>query len=191
MNICFTKNLFAMQQTESSAGQAGSAGQLSSQMCSQYPEFECLGKDVMDALKEGREDGGFIKTDIVFDSQEEAFSFGRYYYRYIYLGKEEVTLYSFDENGKFAIYVSCGNPDRAVSEHRQVQDRLSEVVQECRTLGDRENAEYFYDWVYDNVSYDQTLKNRTIYDAVINGNAVCWGYVSAYLMLCRNAGLIC
>lgn len=65
MNICFTKNLFAMQQTESSAGQAGSAGQLSSQMCSQYPEFECLGKDVMDALKEGREDGGFIKTDIV------------------------------------------------------------------------------------------------------------------------------
>ena len=191
MNICFTKNLFAMQQTESSAGQAGSAGQLSSQMCSQYPEFECLGKDVMDALKEGREDGGFIKTDIVFDSQEEAFSFGRYYYRYIYLGKEEVTLYSFDENGKFAIYVSCGNPDRAVSEHRQVQDRLSEVVQECRTLGDRENAEYFYDWVYDNVSYDQTLKNRTIHDAVINGNAVCWGYVSAYLMLCRNAGLIC
>ncbi|WP_320951338.1 transglutaminase domain-containing protein, partial [Enterocloster bolteae] len=102
-----------------------------------------------------------------------------------------MTLYSFDENGKFAIYVSCGNPARAVSEHSQVQDRLSEVVQKCSTLGDREKAEYFYDWVYDNVSYDQTLKNRTIYDAVMNGNAVCWGYVSAYLMLCRNAGLIC
>ena len=68
--------------------------------------------------------GGFIKP-IVFDSEEEAFSFGRYYYRYIYLGKEEVTLYSFDENGgSIAIYVSCGNPDRAVSEHSQVQDRL-------------------------------------------------------------------
>ncbi len=102
-----------------------------------------------------------------------------------------MTLYSFDENGKFAIYVSCGNPDRAVSEHRQVQDRLSEVVQECRTLGDREKAEYFYDWVYDNVSYDQTLRNRTIYDAVMNGNAVCWGYVSAYLMLAGMRAHMC
>jgi len=44
MNICFAKNLFAMQQTESSAGQVDVAGQLSSQMCSQYPEFECLGE---------------------------------------------------------------------------------------------------------------------------------------------------
>ena len=54
-----------------------------------------------------------------------------------------MTLYSFDENGKFVIYVSCGNPARAVSEHSQVQDRLSEVVQKCSTLGDREKAEYF------------------------------------------------
>ena len=73
MNICFAKNLFAMQQTESSAGQVDVAGQLSSQMCSQYPEFECLGEDVLDALEGGRENGSFIKTDIVFDSQEEAF----------------------------------------------------------------------------------------------------------------------
>ena len=40
-------------------------------------------------------------------------------------------------------------------------------------------------------TYDQTLENRTVYDAVINGRSVCWGEVSAYLMLCRNAGLIC
>ena len=72
MNICFAKNLFAMQQTESSAGQVDVAGQLSSQMCSQYPEFECLGEDVLDALEGGRENGSFIKTDIVFDSQERS-----------------------------------------------------------------------------------------------------------------------
>lgn len=191
VNVGFEKNLFAMQQTEASPGQADVTGQLSCQMSGRNTRFEGLGVAVMDALKEGRENSGFIKTGIVFDSEEEAFSFGRYYYRYIYLGKEEVTLYSFDEHGKFAIYVSCENPKRAVSEHRQVEDRLSEVVQECRALGEREKAEYFYDWVYKNISYDQTLENRTIYDAVINGSSVCWGYVSSYLMLCRNAGLVC
>ena len=190
MNIHFEEHSFAMQQPESSAGQAVS-GRSASQMTSRNTGFENLGEAVMDALKEGGKIGGFIKTGIVFDSEEEAFSFGRYYYRYLYLGKEEVTLYSFDENGKYAIYVSCGNPEKAVSEHRQVQDRLSGVVKACRTLGDREKAEYFYNWVYDNVSYDQTLENRTIYDAVMNGSAVCWGYVSAYLMLCRDAGLVC
>ncbi|WP_243134498.1 transglutaminase domain-containing protein [Enterocloster asparagiformis] len=154
-------------------------------------EFENLGVSVMDALKEGAEAGGLIKTGLVFGSEEEVFSFGRYYYRYIYLGKEEVTLYSSDENGEYAVYVSCENPGKAVSEHRQVQDRLSDVAQACLSLSDREKAEYFYNWVYENVSYDQTLENRTIYDAVVNGSSVCWGYVSAYLTLCRNAGLIC
>ncbi|GAA6479448.1 transglutaminase domain-containing protein [Enterocloster aldenensis] len=180
-----------MHQPEPSAGQAGFTGRSASQMTGRNAGFENLGDMVMGALKKGGKTGGYIKTGIVFDSEEEAFSFGRYYYRYIYLGKEEVTLYSFDENGKYAIFVSCGDPDKAVSEHGQVQDRLSQVVQACRTLSDREKAEYFYDWVYDNVSYDQTLNNRTVYDAVMNGSAVCWGYVSAYLMLCRNAGLIC
>ena len=168
-----------MHQPEPSAGQAGFTGRSASQMTGRNAGFENLGDMVMGALKKGGKTGGYIKTGIVFDSEEEAFSFGRYYYRYIYLGKEEVTLYSFDENGKYAIFVSCGDPDKAVSEHGQVQDRLSQVVQACRTLSDREKAEYFYDWVYDNVSYDQTLNNRTVYDAVMNGSAVCWGYVSA------------
>lgn len=88
-----------MQQPEPSGGQAVFTGRSASQMTSRNTGFEALGEAVMDALKEGRKDGGYIKTGIVFNSEEEAFSFGRYYYRYIYLGKEEVTLYSFDENG--------------------------------------------------------------------------------------------
>lgn len=160
----------------------------SSQMCSQYPEFECLGKDVMDALKR-REKTAVYKNWHCFWLSGGSFSFGRYYYRYIYLGKE-LWHYSFDENGKFTIYVSCGNRTGRYQNTGRFRTG-SEVVQECRTLGDWGECWVFYDWVYDNVSYDQTLKNRTIYDAVINGNAVCWGYVSAYLMLCRNAGLIC
>ena len=191
MNIPFEGTLFAMQQPEAAVGQTALRGKPASQMTSRNQKFETLGEAVMDALKDGTAADGLIKTDLVFASEEEVFSFGRYYYRYIYLGKEEVTLYSSDENGEYAVYISCENPDRAVSEHRQVQDRLSDVVKACQTLGDREKAEYFYHWVYENVSYDQTLENRTVYDAVINGSSVCWGYVSAYLMLCRDAGLVC
>lgn len=191
MNICLEKTLFAMQAPDLTIGQAAVTGQSAAQMTSRDAGYEKLGRSVMDALKKGDDSGGFIKTGIDFDSEDEAFSFGRYFYRYIYLGKEEVTLYSFDENGRFAIYISCDNPGRAAAEHRQVQDRLWKVVQDCGTRGDREKAEYFYDWVYDHVSYDETLQNKTVYDAVMDGNAVCWGYVSAYLFLCRNAGLLC
>ena len=62
MNICFAKICFAMQQTESSAGQVDVAGQPASQMTSRNPEFESLGEDVMDALK-GGENRRFYKTD--------------------------------------------------------------------------------------------------------------------------------
>ena len=59
-----------MQQPESSAGQAVS-GRSASQMTSRNTGFENLGEAVMDALKEGGKIGGFIKTGIVFDSEEQ------------------------------------------------------------------------------------------------------------------------
>lgn len=191
MNFCLETTLFAMQTPEVTAGQGASTGQSAARMTGREDRFENPGMSVIDALDKGGDSSDYIKTGICFDSEDEAFSFGRYFYRYIYLGKEEVTLYSFEENGRFAIYASCVNPGRAAAEHRQVQDRLFKVIQACRIMEDREKAEYFYDWVYDHVSYDETLGNKTVYDAVMGGNAVCWGYVSAYLFLCRNADLIC
>ena len=99
MNIPFEGTLFAMQQPEAAVGQTALRGNPASQMTSRNQKFETLGEAVMDALKDGTAADGLIKTDLVFASEEEVFSFGRYYYRYIYLGKEEVTLYSSDEMG--------------------------------------------------------------------------------------------
>ncbi len=180
-----------MQPSEPAQQQEAGAGRTADQMTARNQAFEALGESVISALQSEAAPGGLIETGIFFATKEEASSFGKYFYRYIYLGREPVTLHMAGENGGFAICVSCEDPAGAVSEHLQVRDRLSQVAQACEGMGDREKAEYFYEWVYDNVDYDRALQSRTIYDAVVNGSAVCWGYVSSYLFLCRMGGLTC
>lgn len=166
-------------------------GQSSVEMTTRNTEYEDLGEELITALETGTVTGGWIKTEIWFDSLEAAHSFGKYFYRYIYLGKEPVALYSANNGEGFYIYLTCADPGAAALQHAQVLDKLSQVVEESRDMGDWEKAEYFYCWVYGNMSYDQTLQKKTVYDGVMEGSTVCWGYVSAYLTLCRSAGLVC
>ena len=58
-------------------------------------------------------------------------------------------------------------------------------------MSEREKALFFYEWVYSQVEYDTELKRKTVYEAVMEGRSVCWGHVSAYLMLCRMVGMDC
>lgn len=170
---------------------AQTLGQAASEMTALNPDYESRGETVMGALEARGRPDGFIKTAVCFDLAEEAHSFGKYFYRYIYLGKEPVTLHAAETSGEYEIYLTCRDPGAAARQHRQVQDKLTRIVEAGKGMGDRELADYFYGWVYDNVAYDQSLQNTTVYDAVIGGNAVCWGYVGAYLSLCRSAGLVC
>lgn len=155
-------------------------------------EYERQGALVIEALGRGNSRVEQTGTEARFSSDEGAHSFGRYFNRYIYLGKEPVTLYSVREGEEdYAIFFSCDNPGLALGQHRQVQDKLAGLAGAARDLGDREKAEFFYQWIYNHVSYDESLQNRTVYHAVMEGKSVCWGYVSAYLSLCRMAGLTC
>ncbi len=42
-------------------------------------------------------------------------------------------------------------------------------------MEEQEKALFFYEWVYDHVEYDTELRNKTVYDAVMEGSSVCWG----------------
>lgn len=161
------------------------------EMTTRNVEYEICGEDIVEALKAGTLSDGWVKTGVSFDTEEDAHSFGKYFYRYLYLGKEAVTLYAADVDGQYYIYLTCADPGKAAKQHEQVRDRLSQVVEASLEMEDWEKAEFYYSWVYDNLSYDQTLQNKTIYDGVMEGTAVCWGYVSAYLSLCRSGGLVC
>lgn len=193
--LCCSIAAYGMEVTPPQKEQSGQKepepGQSAVEMTTRNTEYERIGEEIIAALEAGIVSDGWLKTEVCFDSLEDAHSFGKYFYRYIYLGKEPVTLYSANTGGSYYIYLTCADPGAAALQHTQVLDRLSQVAEESRDMGDWEKAEYFYSWVYDNMSYDQTLQKKTVYDGVMEGTTVCWGYVSAYLTLCRSAGLVC
>ncbi len=190
VNMIFCQTMAAGGMENPAQASAG-LGQSANDMTARNVEFERQGAALIEDLKSGILSGGYIKTGVSFDSAEAAHTFGKYFYRYIYLGREPVTLHSANTGGKYYILLSCADPERAAQQHGQVRDRLAQIVEAGQGMGDQEKAEFFYDWIYNNVTYDRTLQNKTIYDAVMEGSAVCWGYVSAYLSLCRTAGLVC
>ena len=160
-------------------------------MGSRIPVYETLGEALIRKLSEDQGTAEEKNTGITFDTVEEAVSFGRYFYRYVYWGKQEIRLAPGRDAEGVTIYAWCDDIQEAVSQHRQVAAKLEETAAGGFGLSDGEKAAFFYDWVYENVDYDAAMQNKTIYDAVMKGQSVCWGYVSTYLMLCRMAGLTC
>ncbi len=56
---------------------------------------------------------------------------------------------------------------------------------------DMEKALYLHDWLCNNTNYDYTLKNQSLYNAILDHSAICNGYASAYAYLMRKAGILC
>ena len=161
------------------------------EMGSRIPVYETLGEALIRKLSEDQGAAEGKNTGITFDTVEEAVSFGRYFYRYVYWGKQEIRLAAGTGAEGITIYAWCDDMQEAVSQHWQVAAKLEETAAVSFGLSDAEKAAFFYDWVYENVNYDTTVQNKTIYDAVMEGQSVCWGYVSTYLALCRMSGLTC
>ncbi len=55
-------------------------------------------------------------TGIIFDTADEAVSFGRYFYRYVYLGKERIQLALGKTGESSCVYVQCDNPVKAAKQ---------------------------------------------------------------------------
>ena len=180
-----------MEDTQASERVLGQIGQSAEDMTGRIPEYEVCGEKLLDQMKEEADFSVWKDTGIIFNTVEEAVSFGRYFYRYIYLGKQKINIAAGESGNESTVYVQCDDPGRAAAQHRQVEARLREIAEAGAGMGEREKASFFYEWVYSNVEYDSELKKKTVYEAVIEGRSICWGYVSAYLTLCRMSGLIC
>lgn len=166
-------------------------GKYAEEMTGRIPEYEICGEELIRLLADDVRPGEMRNTGIIFDTADEAVSFGRYFYRYVYLGKERIQLASGKTGESSCVYVQCDNPVKAAKQHRQVEARLWETAAAAAEMEEQEKALFFYEWVYDHVEYDTELRKKTVYDAVMEGSSVCWGYVSAYLTLCRMSGLNC
>ena len=164
-------------------------GKYAEEMTGRIPEYEICGKELIRLLADDVRPGEMRNTGIIFDTADEAVSFGRYFYRYVYLGKERIKLAAGKTGESSCVYVQCDNPVKAAKQHRQVEARLWETAAAAAEMEEQEKALFFYEWVYDHVEYDTEFRNKTVYDAVMEGSSVCWGYVSAYLTLSRMSGL--
>lgn len=78
-----------------------------------------------------------------FGTVEDALSFGRYFYRYIYLGKQEIRLAVGEKGDRAVVYVQCDDPHQAAIQHRQTEDRLYDIVAEGAGMAEREKASFF------------------------------------------------
>lgn len=166
-------------------------GRYAEEMTERNSEYEVCGEKLLILIENSEDLSEWKDTGVVFHTVEDALSFGRYFYRYIYLGKEKIWLAAGTHGESAVIYVQCGNPAQAAAQHRQTEARLLEIAAAGAGMNESEKASFFYEWIYSNVEYDTEQNRKTVYDAVIKGRSVCWGYVSAYLTLCRMSGLIC
>lgn len=166
-------------------------GRHAEEMTGRIPDYEVCGDKMLELIENSEELSEWKDSGVVFGTVEDALSFGRYFYRYIYLGKQEIRMAVGENGDRAVVYVQCDDPHQAVIQHRQTEDRLYDIVAEGAYMSEREKALFFYEWVYSQVEYDTELKRKTVYEAVMEGRSVCWGYVSAYLMLCRMAGMGC
>lgn len=152
--------------------------------------YEERGEALIGEIRSGLPgNNGEIRSSVSFASMEEAKLFCSYFYRYVYLGKEAIVLKVENIPGNYTIYADSDDLYSAIREHDTVMGVLEAVVEESAGKADEEKARTFYDWVYEHVSYDWSLEKTSVYEAVLNGQSVCWGFTATYLKLCRLAGL--
>ena len=53
----------------------------------------------------------------------------------------------------------------------------------------KEKIENVYDWICDNMEYDDSLTRGSIYDAFVLGNTVCTGYATAFQVVMEEMGI--
>ena len=167
------------------AGQAVSAQQWTETV---EPKYEQLMERVLNEMSEFSGKGGKFTT-VVFDTIEEAKRFGHLFQLYGYFGKEHVGQKVYKQENGWQLMLECEDFNAASAQQSAVIQKLTEVVNAAANRSEREKAEYFYDWVYDRMSYDESLTKKTVYDAVMDRSGVCWGFTAAYWKLCRMSGI--
>lgn len=156
--------------------------------------FDSYGEQIMGALEKNGSAGGKIGTGIVFDSREKAEEFGSYFYRECYLGDENLILGirpAEKNSSRCEIVGIVKNPVEAVAQHKRAKAALREITAQNEVKDPYITAVNLYQWIYEHVNYDDTMKHHSVYSAIIGGSTVCYGYARAYKNLCQYSGLEC
>lgn len=101
--------------------------------------------------------------------------------------------YNYDEkNGKvIAFYPEYSMTKKEYAfKLEKVDNFVNDFTKSMSDMSDYEKQLYIHDYITSNTVYDvETTDNNNIYGCLINGQANCKGYSSAYIYLLRNVGI--
>jgi transglutaminase/protease-like cytokinesis protein 3 len=76
---------------------------------------------------------------------------------------------------------------------QNIEDQINEAIKDniSRLDTDYAKAKWAYEWVIDNVTYDFTIKNKSIYGGFNGKGMLCSGYTTLYTAIATRLGLDC
>lgn len=111
---------------------------------------------------------------------------------------DTISVIKFPENGKDVYYFEDKiNYTTTKQEQKTYEKKKKELLSSLKLKkGTSEYARYqnvskIYKWITSNVSYDNTSKMNTAYDALINRCSTCQGYSALFYDLCRSSNIPC
>lgn len=111
--------------------------------------------------------------------------------KYFYAYKID-TFWKHSTSGKSGVQIRIDgteNFEKIKEKEMIAQNEILKVVNQVAGKSKEEQIRFFYDYIINNCTYDYTYQNYSVYDCLINGNATCMGYTSAFYNLCRTAGI--
>ncbi len=79
----------------------------------------------------------------------------------------------------------------ADSQSTEINAVMTKIADATNGMSASDKVKYVHDYLIANVSYDTSLNSRTLYDALVNGSAVCEGYTKAFQFIMNNLGIEC
>ena len=93
------------------------------------------------------------------------------------------------ENGNYAAYDLCFFTVSYNPAGDLLRTRVEEIAELCRRDTEYQTARAIYDWVIEQVEYDESYTYYTADAAILDGRGVCNSYAKAYTLIACQAGL--
>ncbi len=128
----------------------------------------------------------YKKYSVYFDS----------YMKFAYQAASEIMAVNSSLDGYTTYYryyctVREGHSSMTADEYAQAVNKAKNVAAQNNYGSDYDKIKRVYEWICDNVAYDYSYNDGSIYDALIGKKSVCAGYAGAFQVIMEALGIEC
>lgn len=118
------------------------------------------------------------------------------YMKFAYQAANEIMMVHSSVDGyrtyyRYYCYVRELHSSMTASEYSQAMNKAKQVANSNNYGSDYDKIKRVYKWLCDNVEYDYSYSDGSIYDALIGGKSVCSGYAGAFQVIMDALGIEC